>query len=51
MKDGDAMAALLKLRGGELSDKTAAADKKYFHICIPNLPGLKPDSLDRFTRP
>jgi hypothetical protein len=30
------MAALLKVLGGELSDKTAAANEKNFHICISN---------------
>jgi hypothetical protein len=31
MKDCDVMATLQKLRGRELSDKSAAADKKNFH--------------------
>jgi hypothetical protein len=31
MKNGYVMAAVLKLLRGELSDKAAAADEKYFH--------------------
>ena len=31
------MAALLKLLGRELSDETAAADEKDFHVCFSEL--------------
>jgi hypothetical protein len=34
MKDGDVMAALLKLLGCELSDETAAANEKDFHAVL-----------------
>jgi hypothetical protein len=39
MKDSDLMAALQKLLGRELSDKSAAADKKNFHHLISNFQG------------
>jgi hypothetical protein len=45
MKDSDAMAVFLERGRRERANETAAADKKDFHICILNCPGLKPDSL------